>query len=362
MTQKTALFEEHLQAGARMVEFAGWEMPLHYGSQVAEHHAVRRAAGMFDVSHMAVVDLSGSQTTHFLRRLLTNDVALLPHGKALYGCMLNVEGGVIDDLITYRFSDTDYRLVVNAATRDKDLAWMRRQSERFDVRIRERDDLSMLAVQGPQARALATPLLPEKLRGPAEALAPFAAAGDGEAMVARTGYTGEDGFEILLPHADIVPLWRALRAAGVQPCGLGARDTLRLEAGLNLYGTDMDETVTPLECGLGWTVTWEPPGRRFIGRPALERQRAAGGLPRWVGLVLEGKGVLRNHLPVYLADGRQGEITSGGFSPTLQRSIAMARIPAGDDTRCEVEIRGRRQPARIVKLPFVRRGKVLIDL
>ncbi len=363
MTHKTALFEEHRQAGARMVEFAGWEMPLHYGSQVAEHHAVRRAAGMFDVSHMAVIDLSGSQATHFLRRLLANDVARLDTpGKALYSCMLNVQGGVIDDLIAYHFSPTDYRVVVNAATRDKDLAWMRRQSERFDVRLRERDDLSMLAVQGPQARERVLPLLPAGLRATAAALAPFHAARDGEVMVARTGYTGEDGFEIMLPHADIVPLWRGLAEAGVAPCGLGARDTLRMEAGLNLYGTDMDETVTPLACGLGWTVAWEPAERAFIGRAALERQRAAGDLPRWVGLLLEGKGVLRGHQRVWLADGRSGEITSGGFSPTLQRSIAMARIPPGDDTRCEVEIRGRRQPARIVRLPFVRKGRILVDL
>lgn len=362
MGKQTALYSNHLVAGGKIVDFAGWEMPLHYGSQLEEHHLVRRDAGMFDVSHMTVVDLSGDQTQTFLRHLLANDVARLTvTGKALYSCMLNEAGGVIDDLIVYYFDSQTYRMVVNAATRDKDLAWIARHAAKFDVTVQERDDLAMIAVQGPNARAKAAQVLASDLRDAAASLKPFFANRDGDWLVARTGYTGEDGYEIMLPDAEAGAFWEALRDTGVSPCGLGARDTLRLEAGMNLYGTDMDESVGPLESGLGWTVAWDPDDRDFIGRSALEAKKVAGGLRRFVGLLLEDRGVLRNHLKVRLADGGEGEITSGGFSPTLGRAIGLARVPATVGDTCEVEIRGKWLKARVVKAPFVRNGQSCIE-
>ncbi len=363
MGLRTPLFHDHAALGGRLVAFAGWEMPLHYGSQLQEHHAVRRAAGMFDVSHMAVVDLTGAGAGAFLRRLLANDVARLKTpGKALYSCMLNAQGGVLDDLIVYYLRDDWYRLVVNAATADQDIAWMQSQCAAFEMTLQRRQDLAMIAVQGPQARAQALPLLPSDLQADSAALKPFSAAENGHWFVGRTGYTGEDGFEVMLPAAQASTFWQALLAAGVVPCGLGARDTLRLEAGMNLYGADMDENTTPLESGLAWTVAWEPETRAFIGREALQAQRAQPGLRRLVGLLLEGKGVLRNHQPVVLDGQPVGEITSGGFAPTLERSIAFARVEGGIGEHCEVDIRGRKLPARVVKMPFVRNGKAVIEL
>ncbi len=363
MSARTPLYDDHKAMGGRMVPFAGWDMPLHYGSQLTEHLAVRADAGMFDVSHMQVVDMRGSQGRDFLRHLLANDVARLKiPGKALYSCMLKEDGGVLDDLIVYFMRDDWFRMVVNAATADKDLAWMDARSGGYDLGLRRRDDLAMVAVQGPSARDMTLPLLPGDLRQAAAALKPFSAATSGDWFVGRTGYTGEDGFEVMLPGWQASGLWRGLAAAGVVPCGLGARDTLRLEAGMNLYGSDMDESTTPLEAGLGWTLAWDPEGRDFIGRSALESQRARGNAPRWVGLVLEAKGVLRNHLRVFSGGEPVGEITSGGFAPSLGRSIAFARVDDGIGDRCEVEIRGRRVPARVVKPPFVRNGKAIFDL
>ena len=363
--KKTPLHQEHLRLGGKMVDFAGWDMPVHYGSQIREHHAVRRDAGMFDVSHMTVVDLHGAQVREFLRHLLANNVdRLQAPGKALYSCMLNEQGGVIDDLIAYFLREDLFRLVVNAATHDKDLEWISARARPFGVEVVERPELAMIAVQGPNARERVLPLLAPALRQDAAHLKPFFAAADssGDWFVARTGYTGEDGFEVMLPGTEAAGFWRALEDAGVQPAGLGARDTLRLEAGMNLYGADMTEETTPLETGLGWTVCWEPPERDFIGRAALEAQKAAGVPRRLVGLVLAGKGVLRNHQKVVTGAGT-GEITSGGFSPTLNRSIALALIPAdasGDEVA--VEIRGRQVPAVIVRPPFVRHGKVQVEL
>lgn len=362
MPLKTALYEQHVAAGAKMVDFAGWDMPLHYGSQVSEHHQVRRDAGMFDVSHMTVVDLSGGRAADMLRRLLANDIGrLVEPGKALYSTMLNPDGGVIDDLITYYLDPQHYRMVVNAATRDKDLAWLREQAAPFGVEIGERADVAMLAVQGPNARERVVPLLPPELAHRAGELKPFYAAWDGGWFVARTGYTGEDGFELVLPAVEAPALWRRLLDAGVAPIGLGARDSLRLEAGMNLYGTDMDEGTTPLESGLGWTVAWEPAERDFIGRQALAMQRAEGVECKLVGLVLLGKGVIRGHQPVRCGGG-SGQVTSGGFSPTLNRSVALARVPVDCGDGCEVEIRGKWLPAAVVRAPFVRHGKVMIDL
>jgi len=353
---RTPLFAAHLAAGARMVDFSGWEMPIHYGSQIDEHNQVRRDAGMFDVSHMTVVDIRGAHCRSYLQRLLANDVARLTEpGKALYSCMLNEQGGVIDDLITYYLAEDAFRLVVNAATREKDLDWMRRQIGNFEVVITEQADLAMIAVQGPRARDKALSALPAAVAGAAQLKTFFAGQFDG-LFIARTGYTGEDGFEISLAAEQAEALWNQLLAVGVKPCGLGARDTLRLEAGMNLYGQDMDDSVSPLESALGWTVAMKDE-RDFIGRDALEAQQAAGVSRRLVGLVLRDRGILRRGQAVYSPDG-EGITTSGGFAPTLQRAIALARIPVGQATECSVDIRGKRLSASIVRPPFVRDGKV----
>ncbi len=363
MGSQTPLYACHVEAGARIVDFGGWDMPLHYGSQLEEHHAVRRHAGAFDVSHMTVVDLSGTGAQEFLRRLLANDVARLKQpGKALYSCMLNSDGGVIDDLITYYLAPNRYRLIVNAATRDKDLAWIDEQAASYAVEVVERPELAMIAVQGPQARALAASLFDDQWCEPALALKPFYALEAGELFIARTGYTGEDGWEIVLPATQAASFWEQCIAAGIQPCGLGARDTLRLEAGMNLYGTDMNENISPLEAGLGWTIAWDPQDRDFIGRGPLADMRANSAPRRFAGLLLESKGVLRNHQRVVVEGKDDGEITSGGFSPTLERSIAMARIPAGDYEHAQVEVRNRLLDVRVVGVPFVRNGKIRIDL
>jgi len=350
-----------------MVDFGGWDMPLQYGSQIAEHHAVRRGAGVFDVSHMCVVDLEGARVRPFLQRLLANDVGKLKApGKALYGCMLNETGGVIDDLIVYFLEDSWFRAVVNAGTRDTDLAWIRRQAAAFGVQVIERTDLAMLAVQGPEARAKAAGLLSPSGGSSALALEAFFGREIDGWFIARTGYTGEDGFEIMLPGTEAERVWKVLSSAGVTPCGLGARDTLRLEAGMNLYGNDMDASTHPFESGLGWTVALEPRERAFIGREALEAIRARGPQRKLVGLLLEGRGVLRSHQKVLVPQAGEsaageGEITSGTFSPTLERSIALARVPAAAAASVQVDIRGKLHGARIVRPPFVRHGKALVS-
>ena len=361
MGKKTPLFSLHQELGARIVDFGGWDMPVQYGSQIAEHHAVRRAAGVFDVSHMCVVDLRGPRVRAFVAELLANDPAKLKTpGKALYSCMLNERGGVLDDLIVYFLTESWFRAVVNAGTRDKDLAWIRRHAAPFGVEVTERTDLAMLAVQGPEARAKAAQLLAPAEAQAALALPVFVGRELGSWFVARTGYTGEDGFEIMMPAADAVPAWRRLNSLGVASCGLGARDTLRLEAGMNLYGHEMDESTDPFESGLAWTVALEPERRAFIGRAALEAIRARGAGRKLVGLLLEDRGVLRSHQKVVVAGAGEGEITSGTFSPTLERSIALARVPAATAGRVQVDIRGKLLNAKVVKPPFVRFGKSLV--
>jgi len=362
MGAKTPLYEQHLAAGAKIVDFGGWDMPLHYGSQKEEHHEVRQAAGIFDVSHMTIVDLTGERVREFLRYLLANDVEKLQeHGKALYSAMLNEAGCVIDDLIVYFMDEEWFRLVVNAATRDKDLAWIRQHAKGFSVSVTEQTDRAMVAVQGPKARELAADCIDAEWREQALAMKPFFGMEAGELFVARTGYTGEDGWEIVMPAPRAAEIWNQLLAAGITPCGLGARDTLRLEAAMNLYGSDMDETVSPLEAGMGWTVSWEPAERDFIGRAKLEEKRADTDRQRFVGLLLEDKGVLRNHQRVVVDGAGEGEITSGGFSPTIGRSIALARVPAGDYDRAQVDVRGKLLNVRIVPTPFVRNGKIRIE-
>jgi aminomethyltransferase len=355
--RRTPLYDAHRAAGAKLVGFAGWEMPLHYGSQIEEHHAVRRGAGVFDTSHMLAVDVEGAQAAEFLRRALANDIGRLRSpGKALYSCLLAEDGGVLDDLIVYFIAAGRYRMVLNAATADADLAWLDALRPAA-AELRPRRELAMLAVQGPGAREKFWTALPE-LRAASAELESFCSAETGEGFVARTGYTGEDGFELLLPAARAADAWQRLLAAGARPCGLGARDTLRLEAGMNLSGQDMDATVTPFECGLGWTVALGD-ARDFVGRHALERRKPGR---RMLGLVLEERGgVLRSHQPVHAARG-EGMITSGSFSPTMNVSIALARLPAdcAPGERVQVAVRDRRLAARTVQPPFVRHGKVLV--
>lgn len=365
MTQQTPLFEQHQACGARMVDFHGWMMPLHYGSQMDEHHAVRSDAGMFDVSHMTIVDLHGARTREFLRYLLANDVAKLTKpGKALYTGMLNASGGVIDDLIVYFMTEDFFRLVVNSATREKDLAWIERHAGPYGVQLTERNDLALIAVQGPNAQQKAQSLLDDAQRQAVADMKPFFGVQAGELFIATTGYTGEAGYEIALPTEQAADFWQQLLAAGVKPAGLGARDTLRLEAGMNLYGQEMDEGVSPLAANMGWTVSWEPAERDFIGREALESQREKG-TDKLVGLIMTDKGVLRNALPVRFTDqgGNQHEgiITSGSFSPTLGCSIALARVPAAIGDEAIVQIRHREMPVKVTKPVFVRAGKPVVQ-
>jgi aminomethyltransferase len=361
--RQTPLFELHRELGAKIVDFGGWDMPVQYSSQIGEHHAVRRSAGVFDVSHMCVVDLKGGRVRPFLRHLLANDVEkLVRPGKALYSCMLNESGGVLDDLIVYYLSDSWFRVVVNAGTRDKDLAWIRAQAREFDVGVLERTELAMLAIQGPEARVKAAKLLSRVGAATALELDGFVGREIDGWFVARTGYTGEDGFEVMLPASEAVRVWRELNALGVASCGLGARDTLRLEAGMNLYGNDMDEKTHPYESGLAWTVALQPKERRFIGRAALESIKAQGSPRKLVGLLLEDRGVLRSHQQVVVPGVGTGETTSGTFSPTLERSIAFARVPVGTGEQVQVDIRGKLLNARVVKPPFVRAGHAQIKL
>ncbi|MBQ0756509.1 MAG: glycine cleavage system aminomethyltransferase GcvT [Amphritea sp.] len=364
MGQKTALYEKHQQMNAKLVGFGGWEMPINYGSQVEEHHKVRTDAGMFDVSHMTVVDVTGADSKEYLRYLLANDVVQLQQqGKALYSGMLNEMGGVVDDLIVYLMTDPDvagewFRVVVNCATREKDLRWMADHTAKFDgVALTERPELSMVAIQGPNALAKVESILSESRVKLIDGLKPFQGVESEGWFFARTGYTGEDGLEVMVPEEYVADFWQALFDADVTPCGLGARDTLRLEAGMNLYGLDMDEKVSPLAANMGWTVAWEPADRDFIGRSALEKQRAAGVQEKMVGLVLENRGVLRSHQKVVINGEEAGEITSGTFSPTLGCSIAMARVSADVADTCHVDMRGKLVEVKVVKPSFVRNGE-----
>lgn len=360
MGKQTPFYAVHCQDNAKIVDFAGWDMPLHYGSQLQEHHDVRTHAGMFDVSHMGVVDLDGKDAAAYLRYLLANNIDRITEGRAIYSCMLNDQGGVLDDLIVYKITPDQFRIVINAGTREKDLVWMRKQGEGFDINLKERTDLAMLAVQGPVAKETIIVLVDSVQRDAVQNMKPFTFMTVGDLFLARTGYTGEDGYEIIFPAVQAATLWQTLKQAGVKPCGLGARDTLRLEAGMNLYGSDMDETVTPLESNLSWTVAFEPKERDFIGRKALEKQLVEGVDRSLVGLVLEGPGIIRNHQKIKIDGNGEGEVTSGGYSPTLELSIALARVPSDIGMQCQVEIRNKHVPARVVKPPFVRHGKKII--
>lgn len=389
--QKTAFYQAHLDSDAKIVDFHGWSLPIHYGSQIEEHEAVRTDAGMFDVSHMVVSDITGNDSKAWLQKLLANDVAKLKFvGKALYSGMLNEQGGVIDDLIVYRMNDaeTQYRIVSNSATRDKDLAQFNTVAEGFDVTITERPELAMLAVQGPNAiekLSQAKPNWADTLAG----LKPFVGAdltgiegNTGDWFVARTGYTGEDGVEVILHENQATEFFALLKTHGIAPAGLGARDTLRLEAGMNLYGNDMDETISPYECNMGWTLALKDE-RDFVGRKAMLAKRAEskenGTAMKQVGLVLESRGVLRAGMQVTINQSdtnetdtekqgdatTQGIITSGTFSPSLQHSIAIARIPMSvtetDSVQVDLRGKGKFVDVRVIKLPFVRNGKKQFD-
>lgn len=362
MGNKTALYATHQAMGGKLVDFGGWDMPLHYGSQIEEHHKVRQHAGMFDVSHMTVVDVTGTDAKAYLQYLLANDVAKLDSllGKALYSGMLKEDGGVIDDLIVYNLGDW-YRVVVNCSTREKDLAWMNKVASNFSVTITERPELAMIAVQGPEAIRIASSLVNAEQAQVITSLKIFQGLPAGSWFIGRTGYTGEDGLEIMLPNEQASDFWSALANAGVAPCGLGARDTLRLEAGMNLYGHEMDETISPLAANMGWTIAWQPGERDFIGRSALEAQKAAGTSHKLVGLVLRERGVLRAEQVVSVEGSEEkGVITSGTFSPTLGYSIALARVPAAIGSHCQVDMRGKLITVEVVAPNFVRNGKALI--
>lgn len=378
MSLRTPLYDQHVAMGGKMVDFSGWDMPLHYGSQLQEHRVVREDVGMFDVSHMTIVDVEGPEAKAYLQYLLANDVAKLDAlaGKALYTAMLNEAGGVIDDLIVYnttassaKMGSASYRTVVNCGTREKDLAWMQQQAESFDVRVLEKPELSMIAVQGPNAiekvKALAEPEVATALSElkPFQAFSYAGGSGTDDWFYSRTGYTGEDGLEIIVPQSDVVEFWQALHQAGVEPCGLGARDTLRLEAGMNLYGHEMDDSVSPLQANMAWTIAWEPSDRKFIGRSAIEAEKAEGVANKLVGLVLHEKGVLRAEQVVQLSSSDQtqtGVITSGTFSPTLGKSVALARVPANIGETAQVEMRKKLFTVDVVKPCFVRNGKIVL--
>ncbi len=362
MASKTPLYQAHVDADARIVDFGGWDMPLNYGSQIDEHHAVRQDAGMFDVSHMTVVEVTGSEAKPYLQYLLANDVDKLQvAGKALYSGMLNESAGVIDDLIVYFLTDTHYRVVVNASTRDKDLAWMENVAQQFAVSVEEKTDVAMIAVQGPNAIEKAISVMSAEQQELVAGLKPFVAIQADSWFVARTGYTGEDGYEIMVPDEEGIATWNKFVEAGIKPAGLAARDTLRLEAGMNLYGHDMDETVSPLEANMGWTIAWEPAERDFVGRKVLAAQKESGAPRKMIGLVLEDKGVMREGQEVVVNEEVVGVITSGTMSPTVGKSIAMARV--NRDVTAEqvlVQVRKKQLNAKVVKACFVRKGEALV--
>jgi len=364
MNARTCLYTAHEKMGAKFVDFSGWDMPLHYGSQIKEHHCVRRDCGMFDVSHMSVVDIDGSDARAYLRYLLANDVAKIAEpGQGLYSAMLNDSGGVVDDLIVYALPK-GFRLVLNCATGDKDLAWMNDYAQGFQVSLVQRDDLAIIAVQGPRAIARLSSVVGQARADQINGLNTFdslfvpASQSHDDWQFARTGYTGEQGVEIILPGSAAEAFWWQLHDAGVQPAGLAARDTLRLEAGFNLYGHEMDESISPLQANMAWTLAWADAERDFVGRSAVLAARDAGPKNKLVGLLLSQRGVLRDGQVVYSAGCEQpGVITSGSFSPTLGYSIALARVPVQAGEWAEVMMRKKRETVRLIAPAFVRNGE-----
>lgn len=351
---QTPLYSWHKNAKAKIIDFSGYDMPLHFGSQLEEHHAVRQQAGMFDVSHMGVIDIKGEGALALLQKACANDVAKLSINRALYTCMLNSQAGVIDDLIVYYLEDNYYRLVVNAGTKQKDLAWLATLNKEFKAVIELRTDYSIVAVQGPQARSLVAPLLTAELL----ALKPFHCLAYNGCLMASTGYTGEDGVEIIIPNNQVEEFWQACVDAGIRPCGLAARDTLRLEAGLNLYGNDMDETVCPYAANLAWTVCLKDASRDFVGKKVLEKTAIDDCPMQMIGVVMNESGVLRAGQKILIDGAVVGKITSGSFSPTLEQAIGFARLPkAADTNHLYVERRNQLIALQQVKLPFIKKGQ-----
>ena len=353
--RRTPLFDAHLRAGARMVEFAGWEMPVQYTSVLEEHHAVRNDAGLFDVSHMGVFAFEGPGALEDCNRLITNDLARIEDGRALYTVVTSERGGTVDDVICYRVSTERILVVVNAANREKDLNWF--LSHGAKVRD-ESDRWALLALQGPRAQSLLQPLASIDLGTIRFFRFAEAELGGKRAIVARTGYTGEDGFEIFCRPEDAEALWTALVDAGARPCGLGARDSLRLEAALCLYGHELTDEHTPFEAGLDWVVKLDKAD--FVGKEALLRQRAEGVKRKLVGFTLEDRGIPRSGYPV-LHEGKEvGVVTSGTMSPTLKKPIGLAYVPAelaSVGSTFEVKIRDKAAKARVIETPFYRRSR-----
>ncbi len=359
--KRTPLYDTHRELGARMVEFGGWEMPVQYTSILEEHHAVRRRAGLFDVSHMGQVDMRGPDALNFLRRLVTNDPANLTIGQAQYTLMCLDTGGVVDDLIVYRLGDDHYIAVVNASNADKDYAWMVAHADGNLKLDNISDATALLALQGPQAQAILQPLTDAQLSRLAYYHCTSGQVAGMQALIMRTGYTGEDGFELMVPGEQATKLWRTLMAAGTPhgllPAGLGARDTLRLEASMPLYGHELNEEINPLEAGLDRYVKL---GKDFVGRDAIVAARAKGLTRQLIGLELVERGIPRQDYPIEHAGKAVGRVTSGTLSPTLDKPIGMGFVSAGltePGTELEVVIRNRPVRARVVKRPFYRRSK-----
>lgn len=357
--KKTPLHAQHIALHGRMTDFCGWDMPLKYASELHEHNCVREDAGMFDVSHMTIMDIKGKGATSFLRYLLAHDVAANKTiGTAFYTCMLNDQGGVVDDLIVYRVNAEDYCMVTNASTHDKDVAWVKEKAKPFDVEVKERHE-AMIAIQGPRAIEKTQKVFNEQQKNATLGLERMHGVASSGWWIARTGYTGEEGYEIILPPEEAEAFWLMLLKNGISPCGLIARDSLRLEAALSLYGAEVSDTITPLEANLEWTITWLPEDRDFIGRKALEELKKIGVKRVLLGLILEDRGILRSHQKVIVDNLGEGEITSGGYSPFLERSIALARVPKATTigSLCKVLVRDKLLSARVIKPPFVRNGK-----
>lgn len=356
--KKTALYDEHIKANAKIINFFNWSMPINYGSQLKEHNYVRNDAGMFDVSHMSIVDLKGRVSYDFLRYLLANDIAKINKNKSLYSVMLNASGGIIDDLIIYCIADNHYRMVINAACSEKDLNWINTNAKDFQVDIDPLNDYAIIAVQGPNAVDKTIKAAP-KLKA-AKNLTKFSNIIIDDIFIARIGYTGEDGFEIMLKNNPALSLWKQLLKVGIKPCGLGARDTLRLEAGFNLYGNEMNEQTTPLETNLIWSVDFKDNNRKFIGKESLKKQLKLGVKNQLKGMILTTKGVLRNNQEVFTNKGI-GKVTSGSFSPTLNKAIAFVSVPTAADSAVEVKLRAEKVKAKLIKMPFYKNGKILTN-
>ena len=352
----TPLYELHREAGAKLVPFAGWEMPVEYDGIRPEHLAVRTHAGIFDVSHMGEVETEGPGALAFLQHVLSNDVAAIEIGGAQYSCLTNEQGGVIDDLFTYRLGDDRYLTVTNAANHGTDLEWLGRHTQGFDIAVRDvADNYAMLAVQGPHARRIVAETLNIEL--PARMHVLVVRIGDRPALVCGTGYTGEDGVELLIDPEIAPPIWTELVDAGVVPCGLGARDTLRLEVCFHLHGQDLTPDRTPIEAGLGWCCKEET---GFVGSEAIAAVRAAGPAEKLVPFTIEGRGIPRPGNEVLKDGERVGVVTSGTFSPSLEVGIGMAYVAAQlaePGAELEIDVRGRRRPAKIGSKPLYKKEK-----